>query len=355
MRSTITPPADYAGSFNLTVTATATEAATVAGGGELQDADNTASTSQSFTVTVDPVRDSTLSVSDTAVKEDLGQAADQIASVPSPTAGPQPLTINLSLGANEVATSITITGVPAGVAFNHGSAGPGGTWVADPGGAVRSADQRRPERQRRRLHARRDRRAGAERPGAAELERQHHGHGRRRGRHPDPQPDRHGVRQRGHRDRAAGHRRGAAGQRRLRDPHALDLGRARGRHALRRHGPGRRRVGPHRPHPGAARCADHHAAGRLLRLVQPDGERDLDRGRDGRRRRRAAGRRQHRDHQPELHRHRRPGARLDPVGERHRDQGGPRPGGRPDRLGAVADCRRAAAHDQPQRRRQRDR
>ena len=114
------------------MTATATEAATVAGGGELQDADNTATTSQSFTVTVDPVRDSTLSVADTAVKEDLGQAADQIASVPSPTAGPQPLTINLSLGANEVATSITITGVPTGVAFNHGSAGPGNSWVLTP-------------------------------------------------------------------------------------------------------------------------------------------------------------------------------------------------------------------------------
>ena len=49
---TITPPADYSGSFNLTITATSTEAATVAGGGELQDADNTATTSQSFTVTV---------------------------------------------------------------------------------------------------------------------------------------------------------------------------------------------------------------------------------------------------------------------------------------------------------------
>jgi len=50
---TITPPADFSGTFNLTVTATATEAATVAGGGELQNADNIASTSQSFTVTVD--------------------------------------------------------------------------------------------------------------------------------------------------------------------------------------------------------------------------------------------------------------------------------------------------------------
>src|SRR5439155_890662 len=87
-------------------------------------------------VTVDAVADLptlTLTVTDTAVKEDLGQAADQIAPVPSPTAGPQPLTINLSLGANEAATSVTITGVPAGVAFNHGSAGPGNTWVLTPG------------------------------------------------------------------------------------------------------------------------------------------------------------------------------------------------------------------------------
>jgi len=38
----------------------------------------------------------------------------------------------------------------------------------------------------------------------------------------------------------ARHRRGAAGQRRFRDPHAIDLGRARGRCALRGHRPGRR-------------------------------------------------------------------------------------------------------------------
>jgi len=125
---TITPPADFSGSFNLTVTATATEAATVAGGGELQDADNTASTTQSFAVTVTPTRDSTLSVADTAVKEDLGQAADQIASVPQPTAGPQPLTINLSVGAGETVDSITISGVPSGVTFNHGTDNGNGTW-----------------------------------------------------------------------------------------------------------------------------------------------------------------------------------------------------------------------------------
>ena len=41
----ITPPADFSGTFNLTVTATATEGATVAGGGEINEADNTASTS----------------------------------------------------------------------------------------------------------------------------------------------------------------------------------------------------------------------------------------------------------------------------------------------------------------------
>src|SRR5262249_17667815 len=125
---TITPPANYAGSFNLTVTASAHESATVAGGGELQEADNTASTSQSFSVTVTPVRDSTLSVADTAVKEDLGQAADQTAVVPQPTAGAQPLTISLSVGANEPVTAIPLSNVPNGVTFNHGTNNGNGTW-----------------------------------------------------------------------------------------------------------------------------------------------------------------------------------------------------------------------------------
>jgi len=74
------------------------------------------------------VRDSTLSVSDTAIKEDLGQAADQIAAVPSPTAGPQALAINLSVGTNESIDSITISGVPSGVTFNHGTDNGNGTW-----------------------------------------------------------------------------------------------------------------------------------------------------------------------------------------------------------------------------------
>src|SRR5262249_6163435 len=120
--------ADFSGTFSLTVTATATEGATVAGGGELQEADNTASTSQSFTVTVDPARDSTLSVSDAAVKEDLGQAADQVAAVPQPGTGAQPLAINLALGANETVDSITISGVPSGVTLNHGTDNGNGTW-----------------------------------------------------------------------------------------------------------------------------------------------------------------------------------------------------------------------------------
>ncbi|MBL8838775.1 MAG: VWA domain-containing protein, partial [Alphaproteobacteria bacterium] len=126
---TITPPAEFAGSFNLTVTATAREAATVAGGGEMQEADNTAATAQSFTVTVTPGRDSTLSVSDVAVKEDLGTAADQIAAVPQPNSGAQPVAISLALAANETATSITISGVPAGMTLNHGTNNGDGTWT----------------------------------------------------------------------------------------------------------------------------------------------------------------------------------------------------------------------------------
>src|SRR5262249_20407489 len=82
----------------------------------------------SFSVTVDAVRDSTMSVSDTAIKEDLGQAADQVAAVPSPGAGPQPLAIDLTVGANEHVDSITISGVPTGVTFNHGTDNGNGTW-----------------------------------------------------------------------------------------------------------------------------------------------------------------------------------------------------------------------------------
>src|SRR5439155_18247248 len=45
-----------------------------------------------------------------------------------PTAGPQPLTINLAMGAGETVTSITIAGVPSGVTFNHGTDNGNGTW-----------------------------------------------------------------------------------------------------------------------------------------------------------------------------------------------------------------------------------
>ncbi|MBL8836467.1 MAG: hypothetical protein JNL66_09485, partial [Alphaproteobacteria bacterium] len=80
------------------------------------------------------VNDSTLRLGDIAAKEDLGQAADQIASVPQPAAGPIPIAIGIASGdPNEAVTGITISGVPAGVTFNKGQAGPNGTWLLTEG------------------------------------------------------------------------------------------------------------------------------------------------------------------------------------------------------------------------------
>src|SRR6185369_3762059 len=49
-------------------------------------------------------------------------------SVPSPTSGAQPVAINVSVGTNESVTSITLSGVPNGVTFNHGTDNGNGTW-----------------------------------------------------------------------------------------------------------------------------------------------------------------------------------------------------------------------------------
>ncbi len=119
----ITPPTDDDSDINLTVTAVSTEAATVAAGGELTDSNNTATTSITIDVTVDPVSDiPTVVVSDAAGKEDLGNAGDQIASIPAPAAGDIPLNITLTTGEGGTETGFVIlSGYPAGVTFNVGS------------------------------------------------------------------------------------------------------------------------------------------------------------------------------------------------------------------------------------------
>ena len=129
---TITPVADDDTDFSLTVTATATEAATVAGGGELTDANNTATTSFTVNVTVDPVSDTpSVVVEDAAGKEDLGTAADQIASIPAPADGNIPLSITLTTGEGGTENGwVILSGYPAGVAFSVGAADVGG-WRVD--------------------------------------------------------------------------------------------------------------------------------------------------------------------------------------------------------------------------------
>ncbi|MCF8467246.1 MAG: VWA domain-containing protein, partial [Sneathiella sp.] len=118
--------------FSLTVTATATEAATVAGGGELTDANNVATTSFTVDVTVDPVSDTpSVVVEDAAGKEDLGAAADQIASIPAPTDGSIPLSITLTTGEGGTEDGwVVLSGYPAGVTFSVGAAAVDG-WRVD--------------------------------------------------------------------------------------------------------------------------------------------------------------------------------------------------------------------------------
>ncbi|MCR9214448.1 MAG: VWA domain-containing protein [Proteobacteria bacterium] len=127
----ITPPADDDSDFSLAVTAVSTEAATVAGGGELTDSNNTATASITIDVTVDPVSDiPTVVVSDAAGKEDLGNAGDQIAAVPAPASGDIPLNITLTTGEGGTEDGyVVLSGYPAGVTFTVGAADAGGWRV----------------------------------------------------------------------------------------------------------------------------------------------------------------------------------------------------------------------------------
>ncbi|MAL80553.1 MAG: hypothetical protein CMN55_15855 [Sneathiella sp.] len=121
---TITPPADDDTDFTLTVTATSTEAATVAGGGEITDDNNSATSTLTIDIIVDPVSDTpSVTVSDAAGKEDLGVAADQIDAVGAPPTGDIPLTINLTTGEGGTEDGwVILSGYPAGITFSVGSA-----------------------------------------------------------------------------------------------------------------------------------------------------------------------------------------------------------------------------------------
>ncbi|MCH8197629.1 MAG: hypothetical protein IH904_06060, partial [Proteobacteria bacterium] len=70
---TITPPLDFSGDFTLTVTATATEGATVAGGGELTEDNNVATKSFDIDVTVAPTP--VVSIADAADVTEGGTSA----------------------------------------------------------------------------------------------------------------------------------------------------------------------------------------------------------------------------------------------------------------------------------------
>ena len=104
---TLTPPTDYNGSFNLTVTSTSTDT--------LGNVSDSASTTTTLNVTVNPVADApTLTVGN----------------VTSPEDG----TVTLDIGVSGApATSITITGVPAGATLSAGTYDAAtGAWTLTP-------------------------------------------------------------------------------------------------------------------------------------------------------------------------------------------------------------------------------
>jgi Ca2+-binding RTX toxin-like protein len=120
----ITRDADDDSDFTLTVEATAEETATVAGGGEITEDNNTATTIYTISVTVDPSSGTPIvEVSDAAGKEDLGLASDQVTAIPSPDAGEIPLTINLQTGDGGTEDGwVILSDYPANVFFSVGAA-----------------------------------------------------------------------------------------------------------------------------------------------------------------------------------------------------------------------------------------
>ena len=105
---TLTPPADDADNFTLTVTATAAD-----------DSGDTASTSATIDVSVEGVADApTLEVSDTSGQEDTAIALD-ISSALTDLDGSESL-------------EVTISGVPEGALLSAGADQGGGTWTLSP-------------------------------------------------------------------------------------------------------------------------------------------------------------------------------------------------------------------------------
>ncbi|MBN8196080.1 Ig-like domain-containing protein [Thalassospira povalilytica] len=104
---TITPPEDFNGSFDLTVTATSSDGA------------DTASIADTLSVTVDPVADAP------AVTVDIDPVIEE--NVPSD------LTITLDPLEADVTAEITVTGLPADATLSAGTQNPDGSWTLSEG------------------------------------------------------------------------------------------------------------------------------------------------------------------------------------------------------------------------------
>ncbi|MEH6544946.1 MAG: VWA domain-containing protein [Sneathiella sp.] len=126
----ITRDADDVSPFELAVTATAKETAVESDIGEITEANNTAETTFNISVTIDPVSGApTVIVADAAGKEDLGNATDQIESIPEPAVGDIPLSIDLQTGnAGADEGWVVLSDYPDGVEFSVG-AEVGGDWI----------------------------------------------------------------------------------------------------------------------------------------------------------------------------------------------------------------------------------
>ncbi|WP_412557637.1 beta strand repeat-containing protein [Thalassospira sp. MIT1370] len=104
---TITPPEDFNGSFDLTVTATSSDGA------------DTSSIADTLSVTVDPVADAP------AVTVDIDPVIEE--NVPSD------LTITLDPLEADVTAEITVTGLPADATLSAGTQNPDGSWTLSEG------------------------------------------------------------------------------------------------------------------------------------------------------------------------------------------------------------------------------
>ncbi|MEE3046737.1 MAG: Ig-like domain-containing protein [Pseudomonadota bacterium] len=104
---TITPPEDFSGSFDLTVTATSSDGA------------DTSSIADTLSVTVDPVADAP------AVTVDIDPVIEE--NVPSD------LTITLDPLEADVTAEITVTGLPADATLSAGTQNPDGSWTLSEG------------------------------------------------------------------------------------------------------------------------------------------------------------------------------------------------------------------------------